>query len=279
MSVDYEDRMLRVIRYIHDNPTGDLSLDALADVAALSRFHWHRVFRAMTGNTCAMVVKSVRMHRASIALVQTDQSVAEIGAGVGYPQVASFSRAFSDVYGRPPQQFRDEGRPAPNPISFQKGDMTMFDVEIRDVPARNVAALTHEGPYHEIGRTFQSLYAMIGSRGLFPQIAQGVALYYHDPTETPEKDLFSQAGVFLCDGVATPEGFEAVEIPAGRAAVLTYRGPYAGLPKAWDHLYSTWLTGSGEVVRHEAPYEIYLNDPTNTAPDDLITEIVVPLQA
>jgi len=278
MPVDYEKRMLRVIQYIHDNPTGDLSLDALADVAALSRFHWHRVFRAMTGNTCANVVKSVRMHRASIALVQTDQSLAEIGAHVGYPQVASFSRAFSDVYGKPPQQFREEGRTAPNPVSFQSGDMMMFDVEIRDMPARQLAALPHKGAYPEIGRTFQTLYAMIGARGLFPKIGPGVALYYNDPTETPQKELFSHAAVTLQEGVELAEDFEAVEIPAGRAAVLTYRGPYAGLPKAWDHLYSTWLTGAGEEVRHEAPYEVYLNDPTNTAPDDLITEVVVPLK-
>ena len=48
-----ENRMIRVLDHIHDNPAGDLSLDALADVAAMSRFHWHRVFRAITGETAA----------------------------------------------------------------------------------------------------------------------------------------------------------------------------------------------------------------------------------
>lgn len=278
MPVDYEQRMLRVIRYIHDNPTGDLSLDALAEVAALSRFHWHRVFRAMTGNTCAGVVKAVRMHRASVALVQSDLSVAQIGASVGYPQVASFSRAFSDVYLRSPQQFREDGRMAPNPVTFQKGQTMKYKVEIRDMPDRSLAALSHQGAYHEIGRTFQSLYTMVGSRGLFGQISHGVALYYHDPSETPEKELLSYAAVTLTDGAAVPEGFEAVTVAGGRSAVLTYKGPYAGLPKVWEHLYSDWLTSSGEEVRDQAPYEIYLNVPTRTAPDDLLTEVVVPLR-
>nr|MCU0854535.1 AraC family transcriptional regulator [Paracoccaceae bacterium] len=49
----YEDRLLRVLDHIAENPAGDLSLDALADVAAMSRFHWHRVFHAMTGETAA----------------------------------------------------------------------------------------------------------------------------------------------------------------------------------------------------------------------------------
>ncbi|MFT5345881.1 MAG: AraC family transcriptional regulator, partial [Dinoroseobacter sp.] len=53
MSAAYETRLRRVLAYIHDNPAGDLSLDTLADVAAMSRFHWHRVFHGMTGETCA----------------------------------------------------------------------------------------------------------------------------------------------------------------------------------------------------------------------------------
>jgi AraC family transcriptional regulator len=60
MSQSYEKRMLRVLQYIHDNPAGDMSLDRLADEAAMSRFHWHRVFRAMTGETCAQAVRRVR---------------------------------------------------------------------------------------------------------------------------------------------------------------------------------------------------------------------------
>ncbi|MEO5619329.1 MAG: AraC family transcriptional regulator, partial [Cypionkella sp.] len=48
MTQSYETRLLRVLDYIHDNPAGDLTLDALAEVAALSRFHFHRVFHAMT---------------------------------------------------------------------------------------------------------------------------------------------------------------------------------------------------------------------------------------
>ena len=277
MAVDYEKRMRRVIQYIYDNPTGDLSLDALADVAALSRFHWHRVFRAMTGETCTQAVKRVRMHLASIALVDTDRSVAEIAASVGYPQAASFSRAFSDIYRISPSAFRDKGQAQPNPIEFKSGDRSMYDVDIRDMPHRKLAALSHKGPYPEIGRKFQELYAMIGARGLFPHIGPGVGLYYDDVSEKPAEELTSHAAVVL-NGIDAPEGAETVEISGGRSAVLTLNGPYTGLRAAWDHLYSGWLPASGEEFRHEAPYEVYLNDPTDTAPDDLITEIVVPLK-
>jgi AraC family transcriptional regulator len=91
----YEDRLLRVLQHIHDNPAGDLSLDALADVAAMSRFHWHRVFHAMTGDTAAEAVRRIRLHRAAVWLVQTNLSLGEIAMRAGYASPRSLARAFA----------------------------------------------------------------------------------------------------------------------------------------------------------------------------------------
>src|SRR5262245_16154905 len=76
----YEARLLRVLAYIHDNLDGDLSLDRLADVACMSRFHWHRVFRAMTGETLADAVRRIRLSRAANALVSEERPIEEIAA-------------------------------------------------------------------------------------------------------------------------------------------------------------------------------------------------------
>jgi len=75
--------MLRVLKHIHTNPDADLSLDALADVAAMSRFHWHRVFSAMTGETCARAVRRIRLNRAACWLVSTEWSVPDIAGRIG----------------------------------------------------------------------------------------------------------------------------------------------------------------------------------------------------
>jgi len=97
----YENRVLRVLQHIHENPAGDLSLDALADVAHMSRFHWHRVFQAMTGETCAQAVRRIRLYRASSWLISSDKSVAAIAVAVGYPNIQSFTRAFNETFGVP----------------------------------------------------------------------------------------------------------------------------------------------------------------------------------
>ncbi|MGB0497941.1 MAG: AraC family transcriptional regulator [Rubricella sp.] len=273
---DHEKRILRVLDHIHDHPDEELSLDRLAEVAALSRFHWSRVFKGVMGRSVTDVVRAVRMHRAAVWLVQTDRPIARIAADVGYPNVPSFIRTFGQAYGMSPARFRerrDLRAPFPKP---EPGEYPMFPVDIRNEPPRALAALPYRGPYPEIGRAFGSLGPILAARDLWPHVRGMIGVYYDDPSVTAAQDLRAHAGAIL-DGAATPEGLEPVSLPGGRTAVLRYKGPYAGLQAAYDHLYGTWLQETGEVPGDAPVYEIYLNSPTETAPDDLLTEVCVPL--
>ncbi|MCB6177883.1 AraC family transcriptional regulator [Rhodobacter sp. Har01] len=279
MKTPQEKRILRVLDYIHANPAADLSLDALADVAAMSRFHWHRVFRALTGETAAQAVRRLRMFHASAALVQTDQPVAQIARDVGYDSLASFTRAFSESFGMTPRAFRNRGELRPfTPLTIPE-ILIMFPVEIRSEPARKLAALPHSGPYHAIGHAFERLSALMATRKLFPYVGAMIAVYYDDPSATPSDKLRSHAGFELspqAPRMAAP--IETVNLPAGRRAVLTHTGPYAGLQAGYDQLYSIWLPKSGEEPADVPPFEVYLNSPVDTPPDKLVTEICLPLK-
>ena len=277
MANDTENRVIRVLDHIHDHPAGDLSLDALADVAAMSRFHWHRVFRAVTGQTAAQAVRRVRLFRASVALVQTDAALARIARDVGYPNAASFTRAFTDSFAMSPTAFRKRGELRPYTVTQKPEVPLMYPVTIRTEPARRLAALPHKGPYPEIGRAFEKLGATIGARGLFAQAGRMVGVYYDDPSATPAADLHSHAGLEIRPDMPLTAPLEEVTLPAGRHAVMTYKGPYAGLPAAYDQLYCTWLPASGKEPGNSQVFEVYLNTPMDTAPEDLLTEICLPL--
>lgn len=60
-------------------------------------------------------------------------------------------------------------------------------------------------------------------------------------------------------------------------AAMLFTGPYSGLKAAYDYLYGDWLPSSGREMRDAPSYEVYLNSPMDTAPEDLLTEICVPL--
>lgn len=278
MSISYEKRMMRVLDYIHANPAGDLSLDTLADVAAMSRFHWHRVFVAMTGETCAQATRRIRLYRAACWLIENDDPVAEVAKRCGYPTVQSFSRAFHASFGMPPRQFRTRGDLRSPYLQIKKGEYPMFPVEVLNAPSRRIAAKSHIGPYPEIGAAFQKLAAVFTARNLWDQARGMLAICYDDPDAVAPENLRSHAGIVVGTDFDLPEGLESVDVPDGKTAVMHYKGPYAGLKAAYDYLYSDWLGASGEELREAPSFEVYLNDPMDTAPDDLLTDIYVPLK-
>ena len=271
---DYEARLIRVLDHIHANPDGDLSLDVLADVAALSRFHFHRVFRAITGATIAETVRHIRMDHAAAMLTHGDRPITEIAGKVGYRNVSSFTRAFAEVHDMPPGTYRRAGTYRTKLTTFRTGDPAMtHPVTIQTADPRRFAGLPHRGPYPEVGRALDRLVALLAARGLMER-AEGVAcVFLDDPETVAPEDLTSLAGVFVSPDFPVEPPLEAREIAGGRYAVMRYTGPYAGLSAAYDAFLCTWLPGSGEEPGEAPLFETYINSPEDTPPDKLITEI------
>lgn len=278
MQNPYEARLIRVLDHIHAHPAGDLSLDALAEIAAMSRFHWHRVYRGLTGETVAQAVRRIRLHLAAGALLRSDQPVAEIVRSVGYPDAASFSRAFAGHYGCAPRDFRSRH---PAPLAAQPcfaGETMTYPVEITTLPGYRLAALPHRGNYMGIGAAFEKASGLLSARGLGAEMRGMIGIYYDNPAETPVADLNSHAGVILGPQVEIGAPFEELILPPGRHGVLHHKGPYATLEAGYKQLYGGWLPQSGEEPADRPPFEIYLNAPHDTAPEDLLTDICLPLK-
>ncbi len=154
----------------------------------------------------------------------------------------------------------------------------MYPVEINTVPERRMAAMEHKGSYLEIGQKFEKLSTMFGSRDLWPH-AQGMSgAYYDDPSAVAAEDLRSVAGIVVDDRFAMPDDMMEYKIAPGKVAVMRYTGPYSGLQAAYHYLYGVWLPESGEEPRDGPAVENYLNNPRDTAPEDLITEVCMPLK-
>ena len=274
----YEARLNRVLDHIYDHLDEPLDIDRLAEIACLSPYHWHRIYQAMYGETVATTVRRLRLHRAAGYLANGSMPIAEIAERSGYSRLQSFSRTFSAVFGMPPALYRKQGthirfRPA------QSGDnqMTMHEVVIREIPAMKVVSVDHIGPYMQIGKAFDSLIGWLASRNLLSAEMRMVGIYYDDPGIVAEAELRSKAGVLLPRDVdiAAPVGVTPVR--GGQYAVLRHQGPYSDMRAAYEWLYGTWLVQSGRDAADAPVFEEYLNNPKQTAPADLLTEICLPL--
>jgi AraC family transcriptional regulator len=99
-------RLSRVLDYIESNLEGGLSLEELASIACLSRFHFARAFKLAMGQPPHRYVSAKRMERAKALLTMGDRPIVDIALALGFSSQANFSRAFQLISGQAPGQFR-----------------------------------------------------------------------------------------------------------------------------------------------------------------------------
>jgi len=153
-----------------------------------------------------------------------------------------------------------------------------MDVEIKQMPEQRVAAVRHRGPYNQIGEAFSRLGAIVGPAGLLakPDAAM-IALYHDDPESTPADQLRSDAGIAVSADADLPASLVEHHLPAGRYAKTVHVGGYEKLGDTWARFLGEWLPESGERLGSGPSYERYLNDPSRTPKEKLLTEIYVPI--
>jgi AraC-like DNA-binding protein len=83
-----------------------LDLEQLADVAGLSKYHFHRLFAATYGCTPAAYLSERRIERAQDLLRATNLTVTEVCHAVGFSSLGSFSSTFRRIVGQSPSEFQ-----------------------------------------------------------------------------------------------------------------------------------------------------------------------------
>ena len=149
-------------------------------------------------------------------------------------------------------------------------------VEIKERDAVDVIGVEHVGPYMDIGNAYGKLHGWLGVNDYFERTGEMIALYFDDPHSTPADELHSLASISM-DPMPDDPAMVKASVAGGRYAVLRHQGPYAAMPLAYDWFLSDWLEASGEQLRDEPMFELYLNTPGDTAQQDLITDIHMPL--
>ncbi|MEQ1564940.1 MAG: AraC family transcriptional regulator [Myxococcota bacterium] len=297
----YEAAVRRAVEQVARSLDRSVDLEALARSAALSTFHFHRVFRGLVGETPLELHRRLRLERAAEWLYRSDPGILEVALDAGYDSHEAFTRAFRAAYGVAPSTFRarPEGACHPGPptaLAARCGlhvrddrvdlrDLTLvhpgevhMDVVIETLPARRLAAVRHVGPYTEISRAFHELGALAATTGLYGTVEpQMLALYHDDPETTPPSELRSDAALVVRGDAPLPPGLTEVRLPAGEYARATHIGAYTGLGDAWARFLGGWLPHSGRRLGDGPSYEVYVTDPRTTPTEALRTDLYVPV--
>lgn len=99
-------RIRRAIELMHAHLNRELPLEEIAAAAFLSPFHFARLFKKLTGASPHAYLATLRVARAQALLAETDLSVSEVSARVGYSSSSHFTKAFRQATGLAPRAYR-----------------------------------------------------------------------------------------------------------------------------------------------------------------------------
>ncbi len=267
----YAERIQRVVDYIAGHLDQTLDLETLAREACFSPYHFHRIYRAVFGETVNETVRRLRLQRAALDLLDRELSVERTARRAGYTSQAAFTRAFRAEYGEPPARYRGGWRDA-----GIKEDAA-YSVEIEQRPALRAAMIEHRGGYQLTSKSFERLMTIAATAGLLKMDTRTIGIYHDDPESVPQTELRSAACITVPNDW-TPSGELAeIHISGGRYARIVHTGPYNELKRAYDWLYRIWLPTSSEETRNLPCLEEYLNNPRQVPAKDLETAVLIPL--
>ncbi len=99
-------RVVDAIRAVESDATQPVSLEQLARVAGVSKYHFLRVFRRLTGMTPHQYLISARLRRAALALASSRRPVLAIALDSGFGDLSTFNHRFRAAFGVTPTQYR-----------------------------------------------------------------------------------------------------------------------------------------------------------------------------
>jgi len=289
MNKEYKLRIDRVMLYIEANLTEKISLAEVAEVSHFSAFHFHRIFSAITGETVNDYIARRRLECAINRLIfKTDLSVTQVALESGFSSSANFSKAVKLHFGFSPTEIRNpakikdikigkisskygkEFNPSdlyPNRITTDvinesKLESKDMNIEVREMSRQRVCTFASQGGYapEAIYGAWDKLIDWAANHGITPEQQTRFAFGFDNPAITPTDKCRYDAAIVIPDDMPVILPFKASEIPAGKYAVLYYKGSPEETLKAQLSIYSDWLPDSGFEPDDFPLLENYLND-------------------
>jgi effector-binding domain-containing protein len=148
---------------------------------------------------------------------------------------------------------------------------------IKDVKPFAYCCVTHKGPLTEMSEVIGRLMQAMQSQNLFASIrGPMVGVYYNAPGQVKPEDLLWEVGFPIADQVTPQPPLEKKGWKPTTVAVAVHKGPYSKTTETLTRL-TAWIASQGRIV--DGPVlERYLNNPMQVKPDELLTEIWIPVK-
>lgn len=285
---DYLHRIDRVVAVLQSAVAqgGELpELARLAEVAHLSPFHFHRIYRALSGETVGQTVARLRLVRALQRLAEPGERVTDTALAVGYETPQAFARAFRQAFDATPSELRGQRerlheamQRLHHPAKPVAAGEPALKVDVVSVEPFRVVATRYVGDHRDLDQAYGRLFAWAAGHALLERMA-GIYGVPHDgmPDSVPDEGAFDCALAFEDGDAVTDAHTFALQLGGGLWARWRHVGSYDHLGVLTDRLIAGWLPGSGYRLRDELPFRHFLDDPEDVPEAALRADIYLPV--
>ncbi|MGN4997833.1 AraC family transcriptional regulator [Aeromonas sp. 61P] len=293
-ALDYRKPVFKAMDYISHHLDDNPGLDEVAAAAAISTFHFHRIFKTMVGETIAGFTRRLRMERAARRLLASPQSdITTLALAAGFSSSQNFAKAFRLHFAMSPSEYRQQqggnwkSKIGNDPLPFDTYDgLVMHPVtehpsllqgaSVRQMPARRVAYMRRLGPYGKetCEQAHRDLLALFASdEAMTP--AGTLSLYWDIPDITDETRCRTDVCIELGPEIPAGRQLTTQTIAAGLYAVCQFIARGDQLVACWETAFR-WVVGQGLNCDDRPCYEQY-HAGTDSDRDHYVFDICIPL--
>lgn len=261
---DYQRRINAAVNQVASNLDRNHTLEELAAHANFSKYHFHRLYRALCGESVAAMVLRLRLERAAGALVYSkDRSITDLALTYGFSSGANFTKAFTKHFGCPPSAYRKKSKigKVTNPAKAYYDDVAA-EVTIGVQPERQLAYVRSTGGYvaNEIRAMHQQVQTWVVRNDCGATESASIGITWSDSLITDEERWRYDACVAVQSGTQGAGAIGIQTLRGGRTAQLgLLLGPQDNhdLSRYWDWLVRDWFMNSAHELGSQPSYERY----------------------
>jgi len=299
ITLDYKERILRVIQHVEQNLDHELNLDALADIANFSPFHFHRIFKSITSETPNEYITRKRIEKAAATLIRKPEvPISVLAAKYGFNSHSAFTRSFKKYYGSSPLEFKKSSAGKLSKIckTESKNGQPSYEIEsyicdmekninwlkergiltIEEVAEISLAYVSHVG-VNGIDKAFHELFKWARPLGLMENPSSRVMIFYHDSFKItgPEKVRMS-VSIKNDEQLATGGGVGTMVYPPCKIVKGHFELLQNEFEMAWSNLFA-WVIEQGYTIKEQAPYGVFYNDFREHPEKKSIVDLCIPI--
>jgi AraC family transcriptional regulator len=294
----HKNRINQAFLFIDENLNADLSLNNVSKIAFFSPYHFHRIFKFMTGETLNSYVTRRRLEKSALDLIHKNIGITEIAQQWGFNDNSSFSRAFKKFYGVSPTEFKKQ-----NPNKFSKirqveskngqayPDYEQYiciinnlknwikmnaNIEIKEMPKMDLAYVSCVGPQN-MTAAYQKIMQWATPHGLMDDKTKMVTIYY-DSFKVTESSKVRMSACILLNKAFTTEGeIGLTSIQPCKCIVGHFEVGLDEFEKSWTGMF-VWMSENGYKKADENPFEVYHNNFNEHPEKKAIVDFCIPIE-